>query len=448
MGDLCPNKLREGGRMMFKVFRFLGFFLGGVLLSTSLAMAQTVPSAPQSDIDTLKKSAPKVFIDCDYCDIEYIKTEITFVNYVRDRKEAQVHVLITVQSTGAGGVEYTMTFSGQREFSGMDDVQKFVSNKTQTSDEIRQGQVRVLKMGLMRYVAKTPIAEKVGIVFQEKVKPTSVNDKWNFWVFSLSARMSLNGQKSTSYNSYYGSFSANRTTPEWKIRMGLSAGTYKDSFTYLDETISSTSRSKSLSAMVTKSLGEHWSIGAYLSAYASTYSNIKFSLTPAPAIEFDVFPYSQSTRRLLSFLYRLNFQNVKYYEETIYNKTADNLWSQSLSVTLDLKEKWGTISTSLEGSHYFHDFKRNHLSLSGEVSLRLWKGLNFQVYGYYSMIHDQLSLKKGLASLEEVLLRRTMLETNYQYYFSIGLSYTFGSIYSNVVNPRFGGSRGGMMMYY
>jgi len=63
------------------------------------------------------------------------------------------------------------------------------------------------------------------------------------------------------------------------------------------------------------------------------------------------------------------------------------------------------------------------------------------------MIHDQLSLPKGEATLEQVLLRRTMLETNYNYYFSIGLSYTFGSIYSNVVNPRFGGG-GGMMMYY
>jgi len=57
-----------------------------------------------------------------------------------------------------------------------------------------------------------------------------------------------------------------------------------------------------------------------------------------------------------------------------------------------------------------------------------------------------LSLPKGGASLEEVLLRRKMLETSYTYYFSIGLSYTFGSIYSNVVNPRFGGSRG--VFYY
>jgi hypothetical protein len=216
----------------------------------------------------------------------------------------------------------------------------------------------------------------------------------------------------------------------------------------MDQTILSTSSSKSFSGMVVKSLGEHWSIGAYLSVYASTYSNIKFSLSPAPAIEYDLFPYSQSTRRFLSFIYRLNFQTVKYYEETIYDKTSENLWSQTLSVTLDLKEKWGSISTSLEGSNYFHNFQRNHLSLYGSISLRLWKGLTFDVSGYYSMIHDQLSLQKGQASLEEVLLRRTMLETDYQYYMSIGLSYTFGSIFSNVVNPRFGGSGYSGRMFY
>ena len=64
------------------------------------------------------------------------------------------------------------------------------------------------------------------------------------------------------------------------------------------------------------------------------------------------------------------------------------------------------------------------------------------------MIHDQLSLIKGEATLEQVLLRRTMLETNYSYYFSFGLSYTFGSIYSNVVNPRFGGGSSGGIYYY
>lgn len=437
--------------MKFVLKKIFCLVVSVILFTPILSIAQTPPAPPkpgQEDVDALKKTAPRVFIDCDYCDIDYIKTEITFVNYVRDRKEAQVHVLITVQSTGGGGREYTMALSGQWDFQGLDDTQKFVSDRTQTQDEIRAGLVRVLKMSLMRYVAKTPISEKVNIVFQLNVKPTSVVDKWNFWVFSLSARTSLNGQESMSSNRIYGSFSANRTTPEWKIRTSVSASKSKDRFTYEDTTIDSSTESRSFSGMVAKSLGEHWSVGAFVSAYSSTYSNIKLSLTAAPAIEYDLFPYSQSTRRQLTFLYRLNFQPTSYLEETIYEKLSEKLWNESLSVSLGLKEKWGSISMELEGSHYFHDFSKSHLNLYSSISLRLWKGLTFDVYGSYSMIHDQLSLPKGGATLEEVLLQRKMLETNYSYYFSIGLSYAFGSIYSNVVNPRFGGGGGGMYYYY
>jgi len=62
------------------------------------------------------------------------------------------------------------------------------------------------------------------------------------------------------------------------------------------------------------------------------------------------------------------------------------------------------------------------------------------------MVHDQLSLVKGGATTEEILLHRKELETQYRYYVSFGLTYTFGSIYNNVVNPRF--SSGGMYFYY
>ena len=119
-------------------------------------------------------------------------------------------------------------------------------------------------------------------------------------------------------NRLYGSFSANRTTPEWKIRTSVYSSRTEDSFSYDDTTIDSTTKSQSLSGMIAKSLGEHWSIGAYISAVPSPYSNIKLSLTAAPAVEYDLFPYTQSTRRQLTFRYRRNHQPICHREETIY----------------------------------------------------------------------------------------------------------------------------------
>lgn len=324
----------------------------------------------ETDIEALKKLAPKIYIDCRRCDIDYIRTEIIYVNYVRDRKEAHVHVLITTQSTGGGGEEYTLAFLGQNEFEGENDVIRYYTQKTDTADEIRKGLVRSLKMGLMRYVAKTPIAERVNITYQQAIGPTAAKDKWNFWVFSLSANGFFMGEKSYNDRMLFGSFSANRVTPEWKIRAALSLMDTKRVFNFGTQEIVHKSDSQSFSGMMVRSLDERWSVGAIVSAFSATYNNYDFNVNLAPAVEFNLFPYSQSTRRQLRFLYRAGLSAVKYREETIYHKTSENLWSEALTATLELREKWGTVSTSLGGSHYFHDFSKNRLDLSGANSSR------------------------------------------------------------------------------
>ncbi len=390
------------------------------------------------DIEELKKTAPKVFIDCGICDIDYIRTEITFVNYVRDRKEADVHVLVTSLRTGGGGREYTIAFIGQNRFDGINDTQKYFTEKTDTEDEIREGMTNALKVGLMSYVAKTPISSRIKISYQEEEKPTETKDKWDFWVFSLSGGGYLRGEESYKYRSLRGSFSASRVTPELKISISAYASKYIENFKYDDETIESVNENLSLSGLVTKSINDHWSYGGFFDSGSSSYENIKFGFTLQPALEYNLFPYSESTRRQLRFLYKIGFNTAKYKEETVYDKMSDTLWNQELSVTLDLREKWGSISTTLVGSHYFHDLSLYRLTLFNILNLRLFKGLNFFAFGGGSRIHDQVNLVKGDLTLDEILLRRKQLKTSYDYFFSVGLSFTFGSIYTNVVNPRFG----------
>ena len=77
------------------------------------------------------------------------------------------------------------------------------------------------------------------------------------------------------------------------------------------------------------------------------------------------------------------------------------------------------------------------------TNIQLVKGLRFNLFGSYSRVRDQLSLAKGNVSEEDLLLRLRQLKTAYKYFFVTGLSYTFGSIFNNVVNPRFGRSGGG-----
>jgi len=425
------------------------FVVGALVLAASFGLPafagqETAENADQkaqvANLVELKQKAPKVFIDCHECDIDYIRTEIPFVNYVRDRKEADVHVLITTQSTGSGGTEYTLSFIGQGPYEGTNNTLVYASNTTDTEEEIRRGYVAVLKMGLVSYTARTPIRDLLSVDFKEKVKPTDVVDPWKFWVFSVSAGGDAEMQSQRSETTFEIDVSANKITPDIKLQMGLWAQFDRESYDYQNKTITGRRENGSFSGLFVKSLGEHWSAGVFVDVESSTYENIDFSLRATPALEYDLFPYAESTRRQLRFMYRIGPQFARYREETLFGKMRETLFGQSLSATVEIKEPWGSLEASLVGSHLFQDFNKNRLELNTELSFRILKGLDFNVHGGFERIRDQLSLPKGDATLEEILLQQKELRTEYDLNFDVSLSFTFGSIFSNVVNPRFGSS--------
>ena len=129
----------------------------------------------------------------------------------------------------------------------------------------------------------------------------------------------------------------------------------------------------------------------------------------------------------------------RYVDTTIYDKIQELLFSQRLDIAFEVTQKWGSINTSIGWKNYFHNWGINNLYLRSNVHIRIVKGLRFNFGGSAGLIHDQINLPKGGATDEEILLRRKELETNFNYRINIGLDYTFGSIYNNVVNPRFGG---------
>ncbi len=405
------------------------------LSTSSLIMAQD--GTP--DLEELKKMAPKVYLDCMMCDRDYFRDSITYVNFVRDRKGADIHVLVTFQSTGSGGLEYTFSFIGLEKFEGTEHSLVHVSNPTDTRDDTRRAQVEVMERGIFPFLIGSPICQFIELEFKQKLEPMAVEDPWNSWVFSVNVDGRTNGQSSRSSSSLDSNLSANRITPDMKIRLGLSADFDKSTYKFDDEPDYIDTRSNAdFSALVVKSINEHWSVGGWVEAESSTYSNLDLLFSMAPAIEFSFFTYEQSTRKQLRLLYRIGWNHANYTEETIYEKMKETLYNQTLMLIMDVRQPWGNISGSLTGSHYFHDFKKNRLMVNGSISVRLIKGLSLTARGSYEAIRDQLNLPISDYSLEEVLLTRKELQTDYKYSLSLGVRYTFGSVYSNVVNPRFG----------
>ncbi|MCD6531875.1 hypothetical protein J7K99_05500, partial [bacterium] len=125
-----------------------------------------------------------------------------------------------------------------------------------------------------------------------------------------------------------------------------------------------------------------------------------------------------------------------YYEVTIYDKTRELTGSISIAGSYFVSSEWGSINFGMRYSAYLHDLSKDYLSFNGAVSIKVWGGFSFHISGGYSFIHSQINLARGEASDEEVYLHIRELETSYRYWSSVGLSYTFGSIYTNIVNPR------------
>jgi hypothetical protein len=389
-----------------------------------------------------RENALNVYFDCDFCDMTYFRQNFTLINYVRDRKVADVQIIVTTMDNGGGGIEFKFQFVGLGKFDNMTDTITFNTKADATSDEIREMQLSVVKRGLAPFILKTPFADKVQISYTEEKEKIEEKDPWNNWVFNINADGYFNGQKSYKSMHVFSSASASRITEEIKhetsFDFNYSENQYKlynnnDSLIYSASTYM---RGVSFEHRTTWSMGDHWGSGVSVDAYQSTYSNIAFGASVGPAVEYNVFKYSEASQKQLRFSYMLSAGYRDYVDTTIYNKTEEFIFRQSVEVNFKYITKWGSVRTGVYWRNYLHDFKLYSVSTYVGTQIRIFKGLSFNLYGNLSMPRNQIGLVKSETTPEDVLLHQRELETQYSYYTSVGLSYTFGSIYNNVVNPR------------
>lgn len=385
-------------------------------------------------------SPPNIFLDCDQCDFSYLRREIPFLNWVRDREDAIVHVLVTDTRTAAGGREYSLDFIGLKAMAGTDQSLRYVAPPDYTDDEERSGLAGILKIGLLPYLAGSPILSQLSVSYEgtgdSESASTPTEDPWDSWVFEIEGGGWIEKEAQRTEFSVDASVSADRVTEEWRIRNWANFDYDEDRFESSGLTSTSSSHEWSYWGMVVKSLGPHWSVGPSGSVEADSYNNTDLGVSFSPAVEYSYWPYDEDQRRRLTFAYRVGLRHTNYVDETIYGLTAENRIDESLRIDLNLTQPWGSWRVSLRGSHYFHDLERNRAVFFNRLSMRLAKGLSLNLRGGVERINDQLSLPAGEASLEEILLRRRELATDYNLWASVSLSYTFGSIYNNVVNTR------------
>ncbi len=394
---------------------------------------------PTSAADTATEPKLNLKLVCEHCDRDYLQEEIPWVNFVRDRQNADVQVISTRRRTGGNGREYTLTFTGLGDFDGLRDTLSFITPPAAAWEETRSQVAHHIKLGLVRYLARTPQGRQLAVGWSDMAAETPrTEDSWDHWVFSARLGSFIRGQESSDHISLWGNVSAKRVTAANKFELSGWGNYNYDRYDYDDDTYTSESSSHGGTVAWAKSLGDHWSTGLWTGVSSSTYSNIALGVRGGPGLEYNIYPYSECARHQLRLTYILNGRSFQYNEETIYFRMRELLVEHTLNARLELVRDWGSVTMDLSGSQYLHDLTKNEVSLFSDFSLQLVRGLSLSLEGQVSVIHNQLSLPRQGADLEEVLLQRRQLSTQYDFWFSFGFRYTFGSIYSSVVNPRFG----------
>ena len=379
-----------------------------------------------------------VYLDCGPCDQVFVRRKISFVNYVRDRSLADLHVFVTDERTGSGGRNFTLSFIGQKQFEGQNISLTYTSHEGDSFDDVRRELADAIKRGMFPFALHTSVGEQLSVSYKERggsdTQPQE--DPWNNWVFEVYAGGYVEEEESKGrLDVRYGLY-ARRVTEEWKILVRPYFNHNVRRFESSEERIRNVSKRHGFEGELIKSLTNHWSVGLFNDVLSSTFSNMDLRVELAPAVEYSLFPYSMSSRKEITFRYQIHGGYYNYIEETLFGKRDELLYRHTLSASVEFEQPWGSIDTNLEGSHYLHDFDKNRLEFESRIRLRVAKGLQIDVSGGVEIIHDQLFLAKGDASLDEVLLQQSQLATTFEVTGRIGFSYTFGSIYNNVVNTR------------
>lgn len=408
--------------------------------------------------DSLLQSSLRVFLDCQGgvrgCDRQFFVQEMGFVNWVRDRFDSDVHLLLTSLNAGNGGRQITVNFLGQKGYAGKMDTLVVSTLPNDADDVVRRELLRTFQLGLAPYVARTPIASRLRLTLANgfvapTINPRAVKDRWNLWLYRVDGNVNASGEQLVRTTNLSSTLSAARTTDKWKINVGATGSYNERDFKVfqtnrtnpaLRDTVSVVvlQRAANANALFGRTINAHWTAGVKIAGGFSEVLNQKLNVRVSPAIEYNYFPWSEATRRQLTALYYVGPNYYQYYGRTVFDEVEETRFNHTLLLALTQRQKWGNTNLTLEGSQYLHDPNRNHVTLSGFVDLRLGRGFSLNFRGSASRVRDQIYIAANAQSERDILTQRQQLQTNFRYNMNVGIGYTFGSIYNTVVNQRFG----------
>mgnify|MGYP006281609497 CR=1 FL=1 len=393
--------------------------------------------------DTTQQSI-RIYLDCEECSFSFFRRNIPFAEFVRAQQLADINVLVTSQRTGAGGRTFFFNFTGKNRYKEINYRLKFVSETFFTEVQRRDGLLKTLKLGLVPYLLESDISmESLDLEYENGTPSTGLltqnpdDDPWDYWVFRIYGTGSISVQEQQSSYEIRSGLNADRITEKFKFRFDSDYSINVQEFEDDDEIITSRIFYADADFDGVYSLGPRWSLGAFLGYQSSTFSNIEHNMNLRSGLEYNIFEWDESDRRVFTVSYRVGYLYNDYIEQTIFNKTEEHLNTHQFESQFILRKNWGEIEAQAVASTFMQDVSKYRLSLGANASVRLTKVISLWSGIEAESINDQIFLPAGDLSTEDILLQQKQLQTNFNFGYELGISLTFGSIYNNVVNPRF-----------
>ncbi len=381
-----------------------------------------------------------IFIDCNFCDISFMKQNLKNVNFVRDRKVADVHLLFTRQRNGAGGWEERIQFIGMKEYAKFTDTLDYAIDVNMTSDDKRRTQLKYIEFGLLRFWLEKGLVDQLSLK-TEMVDTTSDGtvdeDPWNNWVFGLDVGGSFSGQETSSRLNVRAEVNARRITDKNKFLFEVGMNQRINTFDY--DTIKTIAKQQRSWIEIEDiiSINDHWSTGVIIEGGNNIFSNLEAYGDVGVGIEYDFFKYEHSYEKQIIMAYHIGALYNNYYDTTIFGKAEEFVGWHKFILGASTNKEWGRFSSTVTYRNYLHDFALNSLSIWMNWNIRLFKGFTWRISGGFSINRNQINISGEGATAEEVLLQQQQLASGFNYWGNTGIRYNFGSIYNTVVNPRF-----------
>lgn len=402
------------------------------LIVFQFSTAQTDSTNTPSDSSLMGANRLKVFLDCSDCGDSYFKRKLNYLDFVSDAASSDIHIYVTKQKTASEGYQYGLNFIGKNEYADINFKLKTISNQDDSKMNRWDVLLKPIESGLQPYIS----CQNNKISTSNATNIINKKDPWNSWVFLLDVGTDFEAEKSQSEYNISGTFNAKRITDKLKLRSILDYEYGSEQYDNNGDEISSTIEEMKWTARSVFSITRYFSLGLSGAAKHSTYYNIESTYDFGPAIEYNIFPWDKSDRKVFTLTYQIKPRYYDYIDITVNGKENEWLWDQSVKLELILRQPWGEIESLLRGKHFLNNFNENSLELNTKLAVNITKGFSLFMNVEANLMNNQRYIAATKQTRDEILLQQRKQATPFDIDGKLGIRYRFGSIYNNVVNQR------------